>query len=185
MGTVTEPSTGRILGWRDTIRLHYEYTAGLAGETFLRGLREGRLLASKCGRCGDLRVPPRMYCLECGARTRIDVQLMHLGWTAAVSRARVIITEGKEEKELENGDGTKTRGRSRRRSGAADDDDLRTTTFGYIRFAGVSGGLVHRLLTQGRRRAIEAGDIVGPVFVRPRDRKGSILDIDGFTLPRE
>ena len=39
-------------------------------------LKDGRILASKCPRCGEIRVPPRTYCLECYERTRIDVELL-------------------------------------------------------------------------------------------------------------
>jgi len=86
MSAVTDPSTGGIVAWKDRIPLAYEYTAGVAGEAFLRGLREGRILASKCGRCGDLRLPPRSYCVVCGGRTRVDVEVVHCGRLSAVSK---------------------------------------------------------------------------------------------------
>ncbi|MCH1771028.1 MULTISPECIES: Zn-ribbon domain-containing OB-fold protein [Metallosphaera] len=43
----------------------YSYTAGQALSTFLRGLREGKILGRKCPRCGRIYVPPRMYCEDC------------------------------------------------------------------------------------------------------------------------
>src|ERR1700733_2256876 len=139
MGTVIEPVTGKIVGWRDTIRLRYEYTAGIAGETFLRALKDGRILASKCARCGEVRIPPRIYCLECGGRTRIDVQVVHLGWVGAVSTTIGLarLRGRREDKGAESADRAAARERPRGDSQA---------TFGYIKFAGVSGGLVHRLL---------------------------------------
>jgi uncharacterized protein len=88
LSTVVEPRTGRILAWRDGIPLRYEYTAGTAGEAFLRGLKEGRVLASKCGTCGEVRLPPRAYCLECFGRTRVDVELLHSGRISAISTTR-------------------------------------------------------------------------------------------------
>ena len=87
MTAVVEPKTGRLVAWRDRIPLRYEYTAGVAGEAFLRGLRGGRLLASKCLRCGEVRLPPRTYCLVCGGRTRVDVEISQLGTLLAVSEA--------------------------------------------------------------------------------------------------
>jgi hypothetical protein len=47
LSAVVEAGTGRILAWKDGIPLHYEYTAGTAGEAFLRGLKVGRIVASK------------------------------------------------------------------------------------------------------------------------------------------
>jgi uncharacterized protein len=174
MGTVIEPVTRKILGWRDTILLRYEYTAGIAGETFLRALKDGKILASKCTRCGEVRIPPRIYCLECGGRTRIDVQVVHLGWVGALSTTigSAGVRGRREDKGAERADRT-VRERPSRGSQAA---------FGYIRFAGVSGGLVHRLLGAGQAIP-RIGDEVGPMFVPPRDRKGSILDIEGFRAP--
>jgi len=149
MTSVVEKGTGRILAWKDSIPLHYEYTAGAAGEVYFRGLKEGRIIASKCTTCGEVRVPPRTYCLQCGARTRIDVELLHSGRIASVSTTRL---EGE--------------GRSR-------------TTFGFVTFEGVSGGMVHRILRGGRKDP-EVGEPVMPLFLPLGQRKGSILDLVGF-----
>ena len=68
--------------WEDSIPFHYEYTAGVAGERFLRGLIEGRILGSHCERCKITYLPPKMYCTNCfneiteyrdlGLRGRVD-----------------------------------------------------------------------------------------------------------------
>jgi uncharacterized OB-fold protein len=45
---------------------HFHYTAGLAGELFFTALRdEGKILGSRCPRCGLTYVPPRIYCERC------------------------------------------------------------------------------------------------------------------------
>lgn len=45
---------------------HFHYTAGLAGERFFAALRdEGKILGSRCPRCGLTYVPPRIYCERC------------------------------------------------------------------------------------------------------------------------
>lgn len=142
MTSVVEARTGRVLAWKDGIPLRYEYTVGVAGEAFLRGLKDGRILASKCTMCGEVRIPPRTYCLECGARTRIDVELLHLGRISALSTSA-------------------------------------RKAFGFVAFAGVSGGIVHRLLYEGRLQP-RMGDPVAPVFAPPGRRAGSILDLVGF-----
>ncbi len=150
MSVVVEEGTGRIMAWKDSIPLHYEYTAGTAGEAFLRGLRDGRIIASKCTTCGELRVPPRAYCLECGARTRTDVELLHSGMIVAISR----VSPGAH--------------------GATP-----PSTFGFVVFQGVAGGLLHKILHEGRR-APHVGEAVMPSFVPVGQRKGSILDLAGF-----
>jgi uncharacterized OB-fold protein len=154
MTAVVEARTGRILAWRDGIPLRYEYTAGVAGEEFLRRLKEGRLVASKCTKCGDVRLPPRAYCLECGARTRVDVEVLHTGRIASLSTARL------------DGRGGSLAGASRR-------------TFGYVTFAGVDGGVLHRILYDGRTPP-KVGDPATPRFAPIEKRTGSVLDLEGF-----
>ncbi len=154
MTTVVEEGTGRVLAWKDGIPLHYEYTAGTAGEAFLRRLKEGRIVASKCKTCGEVRLPPRAYCLECGGRTRVDVDLLHSGRIAALSTTYL----GREGNRLE---------------------PSARTTFGYVTFEGVSGGLVHRILGVGGKEP-KVGDPARPLFLPPGQRKGSILDLEGF-----
>ena len=58
-------STGEARMWKDSIPLHYEYTAGVAGERFLRGLIEGKILGGRCEECRITYVPPKMYCTNC------------------------------------------------------------------------------------------------------------------------
>lgn len=44
---------------------YYEYPAGKALSIFLSGLKQGKIIASECTRCGGKRVPPRAYCMKC------------------------------------------------------------------------------------------------------------------------
>jgi uncharacterized protein len=154
VSAVVEARTGRILAWADGIPLSYEYTAGTGGEAFLRGLREGRIVASKCGTCGEVRLPPRTYCLQCYGRTRLDIEMLHSGRIAALSTVRL------------GAGGAKVAASSR-------------ATFGFVTFEGVSGGLVHRILHEGRSDP-RLGDPVRPLFAPAERRRGSILDLEGF-----
>ncbi len=62
---------------------------------------------------------------------------------------------------------------------SAGDDEAGEQTFAYITFTGVRGGMIHRILGKAR-----AGSEVVPRF-RPRsERKGSVLDIQGFESKR-
>lgn len=48
--------------------LKFQYSAGIYGSRFLEGLREGRILASRCARCRFVLVPPRIVCANCYAK---------------------------------------------------------------------------------------------------------------------
>ena len=154
MSVVVDARTGRILAWKDGIPLRYEYTAGAAGEAFLHGLKGGKIFASKCETCGEAGLPPRLYCLQCFRRTRIDVELQHLGRIYSISTAHL------------GADGARL-------------DAASLTTYGFVTFEGVTGGLVHRIIRSGKKDP-EVGDPVRPVFAAPELRKGSILDLEGF-----
>ena len=49
--------------WRPAAR--YAWATGVAMSRFLRELRNGRIIARKCGACGRIVVPPRMFCERC------------------------------------------------------------------------------------------------------------------------
>ncbi len=53
---------------RGTPELRYRYAAGRYGSLFLRGLGEGRFLASRCAACDRTLVPPRIACTGCFGR---------------------------------------------------------------------------------------------------------------------
>jgi hypothetical protein len=49
--------------WRGDLPVYHRYTAGVAGEKFLRALKdEGKLFGTKCPKCGYVYVPARLYC---------------------------------------------------------------------------------------------------------------------------
>ncbi|MDX1388109.1 MAG: Zn-ribbon domain-containing OB-fold protein [Acidobacteriota bacterium] len=52
--------------------LRYRHAAGRYGSLFLRGLRDGKILASRCDACDRTLVPPRIACTGCfGEMTEI------------------------------------------------------------------------------------------------------------------
>ncbi len=115
-------STDKIRSWTDQIPFHYEYTAGVAGERFLRGLQEGKVLASECVSCGKLQLPPKAYCVDCFAQTKRYRRVGPEGTVAALTRSSV----GFEGERLP-----------------------RPQAFVYVTFEGVVGGVVHRALGDG------------------------------------
>ena len=46
------------------IAVHYDYSVGVGTSTFLRALREGRILGSRCPDTGKVYVPPRLFSVE-------------------------------------------------------------------------------------------------------------------------
>lgn len=105
-----------LKSWKDQIPFHYEYTAGVAGEKFLRGLQEGRIVASECSRCGKTYVPPKAYCVDCYLETDRYRQAGPEGVVLALAESKVSF------------DGKRL---------------AKPKTFLFVGFKGVTGGLIH------------------------------------------
>ena len=60
---------------RCTPELRYRHAAGRYGSLFLHGLREGKILASRCTTCDRTLVPPRIACTGCFGRMEEIVEL--------------------------------------------------------------------------------------------------------------
>ncbi|QQG49221.1 MAG: OB-fold domain-containing protein [archaeon] len=116
-------SVDRLRAWTDQIPLHYEYSAGVAGEKFLRALIKGRILSSKCARCGRSYLPPKAYCTNCYLEIRDYVEVGPAGTVSAVTQSHVDFS----------GRPSKPR------------------TFVFVTFAGVQGGIVHYAAVEGLR----------------------------------
>lgn len=56
---------------------------------FFEGVREGRLSGLRCGKCGDLAIPPRQFCPGCGARAWERVPLSGQGTVASYTVIRI------------------------------------------------------------------------------------------------
>lgn len=46
----------------ETVSLRYDYALGEVAGKFMQGLREGRILATRCSKSGLTYLPPRAYC---------------------------------------------------------------------------------------------------------------------------
>ncbi len=106
-----------LRSWKGEIPLRYEYTAGVAGERFLRGLREGRILASRCSNCRKMFIPPKAYCVECFVEIRDYREVGPAAVVGGLTESHVDF-EGKRIKA--------------------------PRTLAFLIFGGVTGGLVHR-----------------------------------------
>ncbi len=54
-----------VPGTEARVRAEYSWDAGYAMGTFLKGLKEGKILATTCRTCGRTLFPPRAFCEEC------------------------------------------------------------------------------------------------------------------------
>ena len=93
----------------------------MAGEKFLRGVQEGKLLASACSKCGRRFIPPKMYCADCFKETRFR-EIGLTGKVAALTESHV---------------------------GFAGERLRSPRLFAYVTFPGVTGGLVQTARGKG------------------------------------
>jgi hypothetical protein len=56
---------GKVLAVKHRPKIRYSWSAGVAMSRFLEGLKQGKIVASKCEKCGRIMVPPRAFCEEC------------------------------------------------------------------------------------------------------------------------
>jgi len=117
-------STEELRSWTDRIPLRYEYTAGVAGEHFLRALKKGEILAGKCVRCGKRYVPPKSYCVDCFVPIEEFEPIGPRGTVTALTESWVDF------------DG-------RRRPSP--------TVFAFVTFKGAEGGIIQRAEGKGLR----------------------------------
>jgi len=63
--TTKDLREGRVplIKWKPKAK--YAWTAGPAMSRFLKELKDGRIIARKCHKCGRIMVPPRMFCELC------------------------------------------------------------------------------------------------------------------------
>ncbi|MEN3045538.1 MAG: zinc ribbon domain-containing protein [Candidatus Hydrothermales bacterium] len=61
---------------KGNIPVWWVYTAGLAGEIFYEGLKEGKIKGGVCKGCKSIIIPPRIYCEDCFEKIEkfIDVE---------------------------------------------------------------------------------------------------------------
>jgi len=57
--------------WYGELPVQSLYTAGAAGDRFLKTLKEkGQFMGSPCTACGEVYVPPKLYCEKCMAELK-------------------------------------------------------------------------------------------------------------------
>jgi len=135
------------------IPVNYLYTAGVAGEKFLRELKENaKILGIRCGRCDTVHVPPKTYCEQCFERLDEWVELTGEGQVEAFTVCHF------------DPDGNRL----------AEPEIL-----AVIRLRGANESIVHRI-KEAPSEGVYIGMNVKAVFREKKDRVGSILDIAHF-----
>jgi len=72
---------GKVGAVRFRPRIRYSWSAGVAMSRFLEELKNGRILATTCNKCGRIMVPPRTFCEQCFKATD--------GWTYVKDTGRI------------------------------------------------------------------------------------------------
>ena len=130
----------------------YVYTAGLGGEKFLNGLKEGKLIASKCTKCGISYLPARAFCEECLSEI---TEYFEIDGKGEVDTFTVQYVD-------KNGEPLE-----------------KPVIWAIIKFYGIRGGILHKL-GEVEPEEVYIGMVVEPIFKPREQRKGSIHDIDYF-----
>ncbi|HZW55627.1 MAG TPA: Zn-ribbon domain-containing OB-fold protein [Nitrososphaerales archaeon] len=137
--------------------LKYSWASGVAVSRFLNELKEGRIIARKCHKCGRIMVPPRIFCEDCFRDTDEWVYVKDTGTINTYSIAHV---------------GT---------------DASRLKEPLYVAVINIDGasplmGFLHLLGEVRAPSDIKVGRKVQAVWKPSSERTGSILDIRYFRL---
>ena len=143
----------QAVAWRGDIPITSRYTAGIAGEKFLRAIKEeARILGTRCGTCGLTYVPATTFCERCFAELDEWVEVASQGTVFTYT----VLYRDLDEKRLDP-----------------------PAILAYVKLEGSDGGLVH-YLGETDPEAVHIGMAVEAVFKDAAEREGSILDIVYF-----
>ena len=145
-----------VRSWPGEIPIAHTYTVGLAGERFLRTLKEeGRFTGTRCPHCEITYVPARLFCERCLAP--LNEHWVDVGPNGTIQSFTILHLDP---------DG------SRR---------IKPDVVIAVQLDGADTVLIHRLAPNDANW-VEIGARVTPVFLPAELREGSILDIDFFEL---
>jgi hypothetical protein len=131
----------------------YIYTAGVAGEKFLFALKdEGKLLATRCGKCDITFMPPRIYCDQCFGKLENWMEVPKTGTVQTFTTAH------------------------RDMNGEQLDEPI---TLAVIQIDKTNGGLIHTVGEVGSE-GLKIGMKVEAVLKDQSERTGALTDISHF-----
>ncbi len=138
--------------WHGDMEAHYIYTAGVAGERFLREIRDnGRFMGTYCASCDLLYMPPRLYCEACFSEMSEWEEVPNKG---VIDAYTVAYLDEKGERLAE------------------------PLVWAMVRFPGVKGGLLNHVDLP--EQEVEVGMEVEVVFKGRGEPKGSVTDMLHF-----
>lgn len=142
----------QVKAWYGDMPIESRYTAGLAGERFLRALKEGQIMGAKCPECELIYLPPRIFCHRCFSPLQEWVEVGNQG---AVETYTVLNVD-------------------------LDGNPLEEPQIvALVNIDGTYGGLLH-FLGKVELDELYIGLPVEAVFKPKEEREGSILDIKYF-----
>jgi uncharacterized protein len=140
--------------WPGTIPLRSFYTAGIAGQIFFDALkRRGRLIANRCRPCKQVYLPTRSYCERCFTALTERVEVEPTGRLVSFTICHI--------------------DRDRRPL-------RRPRALALVQIDGTTTTLLHYLLGVTKPEQVRIGSRVEVVIKPKHQRRGSILDIEGF-----
>jgi uncharacterized OB-fold protein len=139
--------------WYGDMPIENRYTAGIAGERFLRALKDkGVIMGANCPKCQLTYVPPRLFCERCFSPLEEWVEVGKQGTVETYTVLHVDLD-----------------------SNPLDEPKI----VALVNIDGTYGGLIH-FLGQVELDELYIGLPVEAVFKPKREREGSILDIRYF-----
>jgi uncharacterized OB-fold protein len=141
------------VAWEGNIPIQSRYSAGIAGERFLREIKDNaRFVGTYCEECDLVYVPATMFCERCFAELDDWVEVPNHGMVFTYT----ILFQDLEEQPLDP-----------------------PALLAYVKLDGTDGGLVH-YLGDVDPEDVYIGMEVEAVFKDPAERQGSILDVTHF-----
>ncbi len=80
----------------------FSWSVGNWMEQFFDGMKEGKIIASRCPACGRVYLPPRMICERCFVKADEWVELLDTGTVQSFTEAHVKAGKGGELEDLES-----------------------------------------------------------------------------------
>ena len=151
---------GRVPTEKFRPKAKFAWSAGIAISRFLDELKNGKIIATTCNKCGRIMVPPRIYCEKCYKPTD--------GWTYAKDTG-VVNTFSVSFL-------------------AADASRLKEPIIvAIINLDGASEGMgiIHRIEEVADWKKVKIGMKVKAVWKPPKERTGAITDIKYFKPVKE
>jgi len=138
-------------------KARYAWATGIAISRFLRGLKEGEIVGTKCDQCGRVAVPPRIFCEWCFRRSGTWIKLPDTGIVNTFSISYI----------------------------STDTTRVKTPTIPAVIQIDSAGnaGFLH-LIGDVKPEDVKIGMHVKAVWLEPEKRKGSITDIRYFKPTR-